>query len=81
MAQTAEPLTIVPLPMPLRWVAPPVDWSAGNRMLTIQAGALTDLFVDPATGAATLTAPCLVGEPEADFVMSARVSVGSATDQ
>jgi regulation of enolase protein 1 (concanavalin A-like superfamily) len=73
----AEPLTIPPLPMPMRWIVPPVDtsWSPGNRALTIEAAPRTDWFIDPAGGAPMRNAACLVGEPAGDFVLQARVSV------
>jgi regulation of enolase protein 1 (concanavalin A-like superfamily) len=44
--------------------------------LTVDAGAATDWFVDPAAGAAPiLNAPALLGEVTGDFMFSARVEV------
>ncbi|MCW2940903.1 MAG: hypothetical protein JWN00_3888 [Actinomycetia bacterium] len=54
------------------------DWvfDEASEMLTVTAGPDTDMFVDPADGAATLTAPRLTGAVEGDFQLSARVRVG-----
>jgi uncharacterized protein len=71
-----EPITIAPLPMPLRWETAPVSWSlADGPALTIAAGAQTDLFIDPQGAAATLNAPRLLGDVVGDFLLSARVTV------
>jgi regulation of enolase protein 1 (concanavalin A-like superfamily) len=43
--------------------------------LTIAAGGLTDHFVDPSGGRATLTAPRVLGEPGPEFQLSACVEV------
>lgn len=64
------------LPFALRWQPLPAEWSTEGALLAVKAGARTDLFVDPGTGAETLTAPRLLGAAEGDFVFSARVSVG-----
>ncbi|WP_437971265.1 DUF1349 domain-containing protein [Sorangium sp. So ce260] len=72
-----ETLHLAPLPIPLRWELPPKSWSAGDgSSLTITAGSKTDLFIDPEGTAEALTAPRLVGTPQGDFVVSARVTVG-----
>ena len=44
----------------------------------IAAGPRTDWFVDPATGAATMNAPALVGAVTGDFLLAARVEVAFA---
>ena len=70
---SSERLSIEPLPSPLRWLASPPAWRAGERSLELSAGAATDLFIDPAGGSALQNAPALVGEVEGDFLFSARV--------
>jgi len=70
---SSERLSIEPLPSPLRWLSSPPAWRAGERSLELSAGPATDLFIDPAGGAALLNAPALVGEVEGDFLFSARV--------
>jgi uncharacterized protein len=71
-----EPITLAPLPMPLRWEAPPADWRVdAGPALTIVAGAQTDLFVDPQGAPAVLNSPRLLGMPAGDFLLSARVTV------
>jgi regulation of enolase protein 1 (concanavalin A-like superfamily) len=59
----------------------PLLWTAlDSTTVTGAAGPRTDLFVDPATGAATLNAPRLLAPaPAGDFQFSARVSVEFAT--
>jgi regulation of enolase protein 1 (concanavalin A-like superfamily) len=74
-----QSLSLAPMPMPLRWLAPPARWSsADGAALTIVAGACTDLFVDPQGGTETLNAPSLVGDTSGDFMLSARVTVDFA---
>lgn len=63
-------------PVPLAWMLPPASWSVTEGGLTVAAGPGTDLFIDPADGNQTLTAPCLLGAVEGDFQLSARVRVG-----
>ena len=46
--------------------------------LTIAAGGQTDHFIDPATGQRTLNAPRVLGNPDGDFRLSARVDVAFA---
>lgn len=54
----------------------PDVWSYSDQQLTGTAGPRTDLFVDPATGEATLNAPRLLAPaPAGDYQLSARVSV------
>jgi regulation of enolase protein 1 (concanavalin A-like superfamily) len=73
-----EPVRLAAVPQPLHWAATPASWSLDGQTLTIAAGPRTDLFVDPWTGAATLTGPRLLTPLEADFQFSARVRVGFA---
>ena len=73
----SERVTIAGMPMPLRWLVPPVRWHADESSLMLEAGARTDMFVDP-SGAVepALDAPALVGDAAGDYLLSARVRVG-----
>ena len=62
-------------PAPLEWDPAPVDWSAAERALAVEAGPKTDVFVDPGDGTETLSAPRLLGRVEGDYSLSARVTV------
>ncbi len=70
-----DDVRIVGVEPAFRWDPAPLAWSTGERSLAAEAGAATDLFVDPGTGAETLTAPRLLGGVEGDFMLSARVTV------
>ena len=63
--------------MPLRWDVSPVRAETdGAARLRVEAGRLTDLFVDPGGESVRLNAPRLVGvPPEGDYQFSARVGV------
>jgi uncharacterized protein len=76
-----EPVTLAGLPMRLRWLAAPLEWtSRGDASLSIAAGPRTDWFVDPGGAAATLNAPALVGDTAATgYMLSARVRVEFAS--
>ncbi|MGW8635500.1 DUF1349 domain-containing protein [Streptomyces sp. NPDC055793] len=66
------------LPFPLRPYGPDGDWSYEGGALTGVAGARQDRFVTP-TGEALDTpsdAPRLLGAPDGDFQLVARVTVG-----
>ncbi len=66
---------------PLHWKNPPraADRS-GPAELTIEAGARTDLFTDPASGEVTANAAMLLGPPpDHDFSLSAIVSADLAS--
>jgi regulation of enolase protein 1 (concanavalin A-like superfamily) len=69
------------IPGDLQWQNQPVDWKieSGNS-LTIVAGAETDWFIDPAGNYFKDNAPAaLFAPPDADFLLSARVSVDFAS--
>lgn len=71
-----EPITLRSLPMPLHWHTAPVRWSVDEQTsLTIEAGAVTDLFINPQGAAPVLNAPRLFGAIAGDFQLSARVAV------
>ncbi len=75
--------TIAGMPFPLRWLTPPRDWRATDSGLTIEAGAETDWFADPADpGHLVSRAPVLLAHVAGDFLLGARVSVafGSVFD-
>jgi regulation of enolase protein 1 (concanavalin A-like superfamily) len=72
--------TVLPaLPFPLRWLSPPAESGVADETLTIVAGPRCDWFIDPdGVSEPVLNAPALVGEPEGDFILSARVTVDFA---
>jgi uncharacterized protein len=63
------------LPLELSWQPEPVAFEAGGTSLSAEAGAKTDLFVDPGSGAEHLNAPRLLGPVAGDFTLAARVGV------
>ena len=67
-------------PAPLEWDSAPVDWSAAEGALAVEAGPRTDVFVDPGDGTETLSAPRLLGRVEGDYSLSARVTVEFRSD-
>jgi len=69
-----EPVTVPPLPAPLSWDVEPPGWSVDDGALTIEAPARSDLFHDPAGGAAETGAPRLLGSVAGDFQLWARVA-------
>lgn len=74
-------LKIPTVPETLEWRNQPLAWTIGPaQALSITAGAKTDLFVDPAGGSSTDTAPsALFTPPDASFILSARVAVAFAS--
>jgi hypothetical protein len=68
------------LPAPLLWEMTPVGWHSDGPLLTISAGAHTDLFTSPAGDGASANSPRLLFRPDHnDFVLSARVQVNFAS--
>ena len=65
---------------PLAWEVEPVEWSAEDDALAVEAGAKTDLFLDPGGGSEKLDAPRLLGEVEGDYTLSARVTADFQSD-
>ncbi|HXR21577.1 MAG TPA: DUF1349 domain-containing protein, partial [Acidimicrobiales bacterium] len=59
----------------MRWVGTPLTRTVEGGTLTIASGPRTDWFVGPAGTELSLSAPALLGNPEGDFVLSARVEV------
>lgn len=66
--------------LPLRWDTPPANWSAVETGLTATAGPRTDLFRNPDGSTPKLNAPRLLGTPDGDFTLTARVGVEFAAD-
>ncbi|MFF3245692.1 DUF1349 domain-containing protein [Streptomyces sp. NPDC002870] len=73
-----DPIDLPELPFPLRPYGPEANWSYDKGALTGWAGARQDLFVPPAGEALNPVsdAPRLLGAPEGDFQIIARVTVG-----
>jgi len=63
------------LPLELSWQPEPVSFDAGEASLRAEAGAKTDLFLDPGSRAEHLNAPRLLGPVAGDFTLAARVGV------
>ena len=68
-------IQIPELPFPLGWLGEPRAWATKQAGLTITAGPRSDWFIDPAGGVQALNAPALLGQPDGDFVLSARAEV------
>ena len=73
-----QPVILARLPLELRWGPVPERWDLAGEILTIAAGARTDLFSDPSGSEATASAPRLLGRTKGDFLLSARVTVDFA---
>ncbi len=64
------------LPAALTWLRAPVRTAFAAQVLTIEAGALTDTFIDPRGAVDIADAPvALFTPPDAAFVLQARVAV------
>jgi regulation of enolase protein 1 (concanavalin A-like superfamily) len=74
-------VTIPSLPLPLRWLGRPLASESGEDSLSFSTGPRCELFVDPAgaVSAGIESPPMLVGEPSADFALSAKVGVDFAS--
>jgi len=72
------PIRLPEVPLELGWRPPPESWDLSGGILTIRAGAASDLFVDPSGRPAVRTAPRLLGSIAGDFLLSARVTVDFA---
>jgi regulation of enolase protein 1 (concanavalin A-like superfamily) len=74
------PASIPGLPGTLIWQNMPGSWKFDHQnVLTISAGAKTDWFVDPFDGTVANNAPILLFTPDAEYVVSARVTVKFVT--
>ena len=64
------------IPTALQWGNPPQRWQVeDDGTLTITAGERTDLFTDPDGAFSVNNSPRLVFQPDAHYVLSARVTV------
>jgi regulation of enolase protein 1 (concanavalin A-like superfamily) len=63
------------LPAPFEWTEPAPSWSSGPDHLELGAGAVTDLFIDPASGSVTDNAPRMLMPVTGDFRLQALVMV------
>ena len=61
------------IPFPMTWENTPVMYAIKGPVLTIEAGAKTDMFRDPNVTYNTDNAPKLFFTPDADFVLTARI--------
>jgi regulation of enolase protein 1 (concanavalin A-like superfamily) len=69
-----EPEELLP-ELRLRWLGEPAGARLEPDGVEITAGTATDWFVDPGGSAPVMNAPALVGSPDGDFLLSARVAV------
>jgi uncharacterized protein len=76
-AADKSPLSLAGLPGPFVWQNQPADYRAEDSFtLSIPAGKGTDWFVSPMDGTRRDNSPRLLFTPAADFVLSAKVTVG-----
>jgi len=61
------------IPFPMNWENTPVTYTIKGPVLTIEAGAKTDMFRDPNVTYNTDNAPKLFFTPDDDFVLTARI--------
>jgi uncharacterized protein len=79
--ETMTTFTLPTIPGKFQWHIPPGEWSfEPTKGLYILAGAQTNWFSDPSGNYAKDNAPCaLVTPPDANFLLSAKVSVAFAS--
>jgi len=58
----------------MEWLVEPVSWSFDEGVLSITAGAKTDWFISPTSGARAESAPCLTFPAGSEFTLTALVS-------
>jgi regulation of enolase protein 1 (concanavalin A-like superfamily) len=68
-----KPVQLPGIPYPLSWENKPVNYSVKGSVLTIEAGAKTDMFRDPNVTYNTDNAPKLLFTADNDFVLTARI--------
>ena len=68
-----KPVQLPGIPYPLSWENKPLNYSVKGTVLTIEAGAKTDMFRDPNVTYNTDNAPKLLFMADNDFVLSARI--------
>jgi uncharacterized protein len=72
-AQTSGNLTILGIPHTMFWENLPVSYRYQSNVLTIVAGARTDMFRDPNVTYNTDSAPKLLFHPDSDFILTASI--------
>lgn len=73
----AEEPSLMAVPGKLTWKNAPVAWHvSGGKELSIRTGAKTDWFNDPFGGRTLNSAPVLLFQPAADYVLTAKVRIG-----
>jgi uncharacterized protein len=70
-AQNMDNVTLPAIPKPLFWQNKPEKFTVKSGVLTMLAGAKTDMFRDPNVTYNTDNAPKLMFKPDEDFVLSA----------
>lgn len=78
-AQVTDTVRLSSIPYPLTWHNKPLSYSVENNVLTIVAGAKTDMFRDPNVTYNTDNAPKLLFQPDEDFVLTAAIEHGFAS--
>jgi uncharacterized protein len=71
-----DTIHLPPLPVPLRWEAPPASCRLEGNTLHAVANPRSDLFISPQGDPPALNAARLLGPVAGDFLFSARVTVG-----
>jgi regulation of enolase protein 1 (concanavalin A-like superfamily) len=67
-----DPVLLTAFPRPLHWEAPPVDYTlAADGALSMRAGPVTDHFIDPRGEVVIGSAPRLLTQPDAPFLLTA----------
>ncbi|HCT23688.1 MAG TPA: hypothetical protein DIW54_10320 [Chitinophagaceae bacterium] len=68
-----ETPTIGGIPKTMYWENKPTSWTYKNNILSIQAGAKTDMFRDPNVTYNTDNAPKLLFQPDSNFILTAGI--------
>jgi regulation of enolase protein 1 (concanavalin A-like superfamily) len=68
-----KPVKLPGIPYPLSWENTPLNYALKGSVLTIEAGAKTDMFRDPNVTYNTDNAPKLLFTADNDFVLTARI--------
>lgn len=72
-------VSIGAIPAEFTWVGEPAGVTMEGQVLTLAGSALTDWFIDPGSGTATLNAAAALCSLPGDFQVSARVEVDFAS--
>lgn len=71
-----DPVRIKEIPFPMTWENQPVSYVYAGGILSVEAGAKTDMFRDPQATYNTDNAPKLLFNADADFVFIAAIQHG-----